>query len=346
MHEPLLRAELVACSEDEHRLLLTMHEIVLDGWGALVLFGRLGELYEGLADGRTAEQASDGEAVFDAYLEWERRFTASPDMTAQGEFWRRTLEPPLPVLELPLDRPRPAVPSFRGAIAETVLEPEVVSRLDEVCADVGVTRFTAILAAFALALTYHAGEDEVVIGAPMANRDTREQIGVVGFLLNMLPLRVEPRPELSAREYLEEVGELVAGAFAASDYPFAWMLRDLVRPERDASRAPVFQVMLNMLNYPEQRTRFDGVGFEFVELDTGFTKYDCSLYVQEAGAGALLLQLAFQTELFERRSAERFLESTRLALEGMISAPETTLASLDLLPGWDRELLLSETTGG
>ena len=342
LRDPLLRAELVTMSDDEHRLLLTMHEIVLDGWGALVLFDRLGTLYEGAAAGTPV----DGEAAFAAYLDWEQGFLDSPEVQEQAGFWRRTLAPPLPVLELPTDHPRPPLPSFRGEIVETVLEPDVVVRLDGMCNEVGVTRFTAILAAFALALTYHAGTDEAIVGAPMANRDNPEQIGVVGFLLNMLPLRVAPRLELPARTYLAEVGELVAGAFAASDFPFARMLRDVAQPARDSSRTPVFQVMLNMLNYPKQRTSFGGVRFDFVELDTGFTKYDCSLYVQEAGAQTLLLQLAFQTDLFAQRSAARFLESTRLALEAIVSTPDTPLGSLDLLPSWDRELLLTEVTGG
>jgi non-ribosomal peptide synthetase component F len=227
---------------------------------------------------------------------------------------------------------------------EHVLTPDEVRRLDELCARAGITRFVVILAAFALVLDYYSGDEEVVIGAPMANRDTPEQIDVVGFLLNMLPLRLRPDVESDVLTLLAQTGNTVTQAFDASDFPFSVMLQDVASVPRDMSRSPVFQVMFNMLNYPPDRATYDGVRFGFVELDTGYTKYDCALYAQPQDQGSLALQLAFQTDLFDPPTGGRLLESVVSALEQMSRRPEALAGSLDLLPRSDRELLNSESS--
>lgn len=341
--DPLLRAQLVRMSPEQSRLLVTMHEILLDGWGATLLFRRLGELYEAPECPSPRGIDRDGRQ-FDRYVAWERRHLRSREVQAQEEHWRRLLGGELPVLNLPTDRPRPATLSYEGGLVEHVLAPDEAGRLDELCARAGVTRFVVILAAFALVLDYYSGDEEVVIGAPMANRDTPEQIDVVGFLLNMLPLRLRPDVDADVLTLLTQIGETVTQAFDASDFPFSAMLRSVASVPRDMSRSPVFQVMLNMLNYPPDRTTYDGVRFSFVELDTGYTKYDCALYAQPHGRGGLALQLAFQTDLFDPATGSRLLESIVAALEQMSRRPEASAGSLDLLPRSDRELLSSQSS--
>jgi hypothetical protein len=343
--EPLLRTTLYRFAPDEHRLLVTMHEILLDGWGALVLFGRLGDLYATLAGRPDLDADPRRRELFARYLRWQERHHASAEVQAAGRHWEAGLADALPVLDLPTDRPRPAFPSFRGGLIEQVLPPASARAVNQQCAAVGVTPFMLMLGAFALTLTYHAGEQEVVVGAPMANRDTEHQVDVVGFLLNMLPLRVTTEPGHTVGEFLDLVRRTVLDGLAASDYPFAWILRKLNNLPRTLDRAPVIQVMLNMLNYPVQAGRHDGVDFRFVEMDTGFTKFDCALYVQPHGATGLLLQLAYQTDLFDRETAERLLAGVLLAVDALTGDTTRPIGEIDLLPADERQLLDSFTRG-
>lgn len=344
--EPLLRAALYRFGDGHHQMLVTMHEILLDGWGAQVLFGRLGVLYAALADGENLAPDAQRRDAFAHYLHWQQAHLDGQEVQQAGRYWAANLAGTLPVLELPTDRPRPAFPSFRGGLIEQLLPGETTRRLHRRCAELGITPFTLILGAFALVLTYHAGADEVVIGAPMANRDTEHQLDVTGFLLNMLPFRIAVAPDMTVGEYLDCLRRTVLDGLAASDFPFSAMLRQLDNLPRSLDRAPVFQVMLNMLNYPVPAGRHDDIEFRFVEMDTGFTKYDCALYVQPHGDTGLLCQLAYQTDLFDNSTAIRWLAGVTAAVDALAGESGGLIGTIELLPPNENELLEHFSSGG
>ncbi|WP_165495085.1 condensation domain-containing protein [Actinomadura roseirufa] len=342
---PSLRARLFAFGGGEHRLLVTMHEILLDGWGATVLFQRLADLYE-----RTARPgaAPDPERAgrYDRYLDWHADLLRTPEVAEAGAYWRRRLAGELPVLDI-AGNPRPARPTYRGGIVEAVVGADASGRLRAAAARAGCTPFVLLLAAYALALTYYADADEVVIGAPMANRERPEQAGVPAFMLAMLPLRVRIDDGATLASFTGTVRDLVLDACAAADHPFGWTLRHLTAASRSEAVTPVFQTMINMLAYPARDAAADGVSFRFVELDTGFTKYDCALYVQPHGPDALLVQFSHQRELLDTATARNVLDSTLLALRALVDSPETHIRALDLLPGPSSESRAqAETTIG
>ncbi|MEV7713987.1 amino acid adenylation domain-containing protein [Streptomyces sp. NPDC088270] len=332
--EPALRTGLFRLPDGQHRLLVTMHELLLDGWGATVLFQRLAELYEQRPAGPDPERATR----YDRYLDHLTERLATEEVAEAGEYWLRRLAGELPALQI-AQRPRPATPTYRGEITEAVLDEELSRRLRDTAVAASATAFVPLLAAYALALGYYSDADEVIVGAPMAGRERPETADVPAFTLAMLPLRLNLDPAASLAEFTAQVRETVYDAYAAAEHPFGWTLRRLPAASRSSSATPVFQTMLNMLPYPARATTASDVRFRFVELDTGYTKYDCALYVQPHGPGQLLLQYAYQRELLDAPAARNVLESTLIALRALTDperAEHTTVRSLDLLPGDDQ----------
>ncbi|MFF4673359.1 amino acid adenylation domain-containing protein [Streptomyces sp. NPDC001279] len=331
--EPALRAELFRLPGGQHRLLVTMHELLLDGWGATVLFQRLAELYERRPGAPDPERA----ARYDRYLDHLEARLATEEVAEAGEYWQRRLEGELPALQI-AQKPRPVAPTYRGGITEAVLDEDLTRRLRDTALSASATVFVPLLAAYALALGYYSDADEVIVGAPMAGRERPEAAEVPAFTLAMLPLRLPVDPSVTLADFTARVAKTVYDAYAAAEYPFSWTLRRLPAASRSSAATPVFQTMLNMLPYPARATTAAGVGFRFVELDTGFTKYDCALYVQPHGPERLLLQYAHQQDLLDAPAARNVLESTLIALRALTDpgrARHTTIRSLDLLPGGD-----------
>lgn len=332
--QPAFRPTLVRFSSDEYRLLVTMHEILLDGWGAIMLISRFAELY-----GTPGSSRPSGPGDFRRYLDWESANLRSERIAEAARYWSSELSGTQSVLTLPIDRPRARIPSYRGALVQHVLRERELQALEVTCSRAGATRFMVLLAAFGMALAYYGNCEEVTVGVPISNRDSPAQASVVAFLLNMLPLRLVPRLHTSCSSYLTHVRDKVLRAFSVSDYPFSWMLREQNQLSRAVNQTPVFQVMLNVLNYPQPPLSAAGVAFEFIELESGFTKYDCSLYAQPHGDGSLLLQLAYQTDLFDETTAARLLESVGRAICALGEQPDAHVGEADLLPGADLALL-------
>ncbi|MFG2628282.1 amino acid adenylation domain-containing protein [Streptomyces sp. NPDC048473] len=331
--EPALRTELFRLPGGQHRLLVTMHELLLDGWGATVLFQRLAELYEQ----QPAQPDPERATRYDRYLDHLEARLATEEVAEAGEYWLRRLAGDLPALQI-AQKQRPAAPTYRGEITETVLDERLSQRLRQTALSASATAFVPLLAAYALALSYYSDADEVIVGAPMAGRERPETAEVPAFMLAMLPLRLNIDPAATLAEFTAQVRETVYDAYAAAEHPFGWTLRRLPAASRSSSATPVFQTMLNMLPYPARATTASDVGFRFVELDTGYTKYDCALYVQPHGPGQLLLQYAYQQELLDAPAARNVLQSTLIALRALTDqerAEHTTIRSLDLLPGDD-----------
>ncbi len=333
-NEPVFRMRAFVMSDREHRILVTTHEVMLDGWGATVLYRRLAELYG------QSEPAPDPAQRdrYDRYLDWQEAALASPAVAASGEHWRRELAGELPVLALD-DRPRPQHLSYRAGMVERVIDAGVMRRIRALSARDGRTPFPYLLTAYAIALCFYTNDDEVVIGAPIANRANPEQVDIASFLLNMLPFRIPVGPDTTAGELLDQVSEQVVAGIAASNYPFGWVQRDLPPAPRGSANTAVFQTMLNMITYPAHRVIEGELEFTFTELDTGYAKYDCELYVQHHGTDELLAQFLHQTDIISEQTANRLLDSTLLALDVVVFAPHLPVVEIDLLSATDRDAL-------
>ncbi|HYH78372.1 MAG TPA: amino acid adenylation domain-containing protein, partial [Longimicrobium sp.] len=245
---PLIRGRLVQVGDDDHVLLITMHHIVSDGWSMGVFTRELGALYGAFREGRPdplpplAVQYAD-------YGAWQRRWVEGELLREQAEYWTRTLAGAPELLELPADRPRPARQDFTGATVALVLGEELTARLKALGARHGTTLYMTLLAGWAAVLSRLSGQDEVVVGTPTANRGREEIEGLIGFFVNMLPVRVELSDAPTVAALLARVRERALGAQHHQDIPFEQVV-ELVQPARSMAHAPLFQAMFTWQNAP------------------------------------------------------------------------------------------------
>ncbi|HSF39107.1 MAG TPA: non-ribosomal peptide synthase/polyketide synthase [Thermoanaerobaculia bacterium] len=320
---PLLRARLLWLGE-EWALLLTVHHIVADGWSLGLLTRELGAAYRGLALPELPVQYAD-------YAVWQRSWLSGAVLDAQIAYWREKLADP-PALDLPTDRPRPAVQTWRGAGVPHTLAPELTGRLAALARREGATLFMVLLAAFSALLARLSGQDDVVVGAPVAGRVREETEPLVGCFLNNVALRTSLSGTPSFRELLARARATALEAYAHQDVPFEKLLEELA-PKRDLSRTPIFQVFLNMLNFPaEEGPAEEGAGGGF---DDAFTpevpaKFDLTIYASEGG-GALHLNFVYNAGLFDRGRVEEMARQLEILLARAAEAPEARIGEVSLV---------------
>lgn len=333
----LFRIQLFKLSEDEHATLLTMHEIILDGWATCVIIRELGELYNGFIKG-VESPLPDLSLKFSDFVVWEGENLERNALKEQEDYWTGKLSGELPILDLATDRPRPISPTFLGKSHGALLDAELSSQIHKLSRQEGTTLFVVILAAFYKTLHRYTGQDDLIIGAPLANRSHKDTEDIVGFFLNMLVFRTNLSGDSSFSDLIHCVRETVTEGITRSDYPFIWLL-EKVSAVRNPSIAPVFQVMLNMLSFPQVTLQYNDLEMGFRELETGYTKYDLSLYAQEQG-DQIYLQLSYLTDLFDDEAALRILKNMVALLKSAVANPAARMSQLDGLTEDEKKTIL------
>jgi non-ribosomal peptide synthetase component F len=240
--------------------------------------------------------------------------------------WRELLSQVPPALDLPADRPRPARQTFAGDVVPVSVPGDVTAALTRLGLEEGATLFMVLLAAYAVLLARTSGQPELVIGTPVAGRPAAELERLIGFFVNMLPLRADLSGRPTFRELLRQVRETTLSAFAVQHVPFERLVEEL-QPERDLSRTPLFSTMLALQNLPAARLELPGLRAERVFGPTGMAKYDLSLVLTPAGDG-LDGALDYNTDLFDAGTAERFVEHLQIVLRGIAAEPDTRVDDL------------------
>jgi amino acid adenylation domain-containing protein len=340
---PLLRAALVHLGGREHRLLLTLHHIVSDGWSQGVLVREVSALYRALAAGEVPDLPEPPVQYAD-FARWQRDWLRDGVLETQLAWWRRALGETHPVLELPLDRPRPPRRTHRGGRREVRIAaapPAPAAALRRLVRGEGATPFMGLLALFQALLHRYGGQaPEIRVGTPVANRRWEEIEGLIGFFVNTLVLRAGFTSETSLRALLPEVRETALGAFAHQDVPFERLVEEL-QPERDLSRTPLFQAMFVLQNAPAPRLDLPGLSLAVSEVDNGTAKFELTLSLEETGDG-LLGWIEYNSDLFDIPTVERFAASFGRLLEAAVADPDRPLAGLPLLGEAGRLQLLAE----
>lgn len=335
----LFRIQLFKLSETEHAALLTMHEIILDGWATCVMIRELGELYNGFIKGE-ASPLPDLAVKFSDFVLWEGETLQRDALKEQEDYWREKLAGELPILDLATDRPRPMSPTFLGKSHGVLLDADLSNQIHRLSRQEGTTLFVVILAAFYKMLHLYTGQDDLIIGAPLANRSHKDTEDIVGFYLNMLAFRTDLSGDPSFIDLIRRVRETVTDGITRSDYPFIWLL-ETVSAVRNPSIAPVFQVMLNMLSFPQVTLQYNDLEMGFRELETGYTKYDLSLYAQEQG-DRVYLQLSYLTDLFDDEAADKVLKNMVALLNSAIANPAARMSRLDVLTEAEKKTILTQ----
>jgi amino acid adenylation domain-containing protein len=334
----LFQGQLFKLSEDEHQLLLSFHEIVLDLWGLSILVRDLTSLYhQSVAGGLPSLPPAS--MTFRDYARWEQQNIRRDTLQQQEAYWREQLDGELPVLQLPTDRPRPTLPSYKGASKSIVLSAEESRNIRQLSSNHDATLFMTLLGAFNILLRAYSGQDDIVIGAPIANRTNEGVEDLAGFFLNMLPLRTRIDDDPRFTDLLGSVRETVTGAICNAEYPFMWML-EAADVKRDLSVTPVFQVMFNMLNLPQASSHAGDLEITYNEIDTPYIKYDLCLYAQEHD-DQIYLELSYLTDLFDETTIDRLLENYRVLLNSLVADPELPVSKLTLLSETERETLVN-----
>ncbi|WP_405655597.1 non-ribosomal peptide synthase/polyketide synthase [Streptomyces sp. RK9] len=337
---PLLRARLVRLAAAEHVLVLAVHHIATDGWSLGVLGRDLGELYAAACADRAPELPALPVRYAD-YAAWQRARTEQAD--EQLAYWRDTLEGIAP-LELPTDRPRPAVRTRDGALVTFALPAALTERLRATGRAADTTLYTTLLTACQVLLARWTGQRDIAVGTVTAGRERAELHDVVGMFVNTLVLRGTIDLELTFRQLLGRARATTLDAFAHQDVPFERVV-DEVKAERDTSRTPLFQVMVALHNLGAEAPALTGLDVEAVRPEVRHATFDLAFDFVEHDGG-VTGHLEFNTGLFDTVTAERLAAQLSLLLEGAAADPDRVVGALPLLTAAERDQVLGEWQGG
>ncbi|HKV08300.1 MAG TPA: amino acid adenylation domain-containing protein, partial [Thermoanaerobaculia bacterium] len=326
---PLFRTTLLRLSPEVHDLLVNAHHVVTDGWSVQILAKELVTLYEAFAAGRPSP-LPELPAQYADFARWQRKRLSGAELERQVGYWRKRLGDDPPALDLPLDRPRPALQTYRGASVSTVLPRNLSEGIRRLGLASQASLFMILLAAFEVLLSRQSGQDDVLVGTPMAGRVRSDVEGLIGFFLNTLVLRTDLSGHPTFRELLLRVRETAVGAYAHQEVPFEKLLA-VLQPERDLSRTPLFQVFFNLASFPDLGVRLPG-GLTVEPLDSGEaeSKFDLTVYAAETGDG-IRLHLVYNADLFDAPRMEEMLRQYRAVLERVVEDPEARVDEIPLV---------------
>jgi len=336
---PLLRATLVRSAAEAHTVLLTMHHIVSDGWSMGVLVRELGALYAAFLGGQPSP-LPELPIQYADFAAWQRRHLAGALLEAELAWWRGELSGMPPALELPADHPRPAERSVRGAVHAFAIAREGLDGLVELSQRQGATLFMTLLAGFAGLLQRATGEDDLVIGTPIAGRTWMETEPLIGFFVNALALRLDLAGTPVFSELLRRVRDTTLAAYAHQEVPFERLVEELA-PERDRSRPPLFQVVLAFQNAGADRLALPGLDVEVSPLSTGTAKFELSLVLTETAEG-LTGAIEHSRDLFDDPTIARLAGHFARLLAAAVADPFQPVRELPLLAEGERHQLLAE----
>ncbi|MCP4664695.1 MAG: amino acid adenylation domain-containing protein, partial [bacterium] len=355
---PPLRAALLRLADtpegEESLLLVTVHHIAFDGWSIGVFLDELAALYQAFS-ARLPSPLPELAVQYADFSEWQRHWLAGEVLETQLAYWREQLAG-LPVLELPLDRPRPAVQSFRGTVEGLRLPAELGHGLTELSRRHGTTGFMTLLTAFQALLGRYTGQVDLAVGTAIANRTRAELEGLLGFFVNTLVLRGDlsrgpEHREATFGQLLARVRNVTLDAYAHQDLPFEMLVEDLA-PERDLGYNPLFQVFFVLQNAPRVPPEGDkwGVARRLApELEMGLepvaadeAKFDLTLVMEEEEEGGIRGEVQYSTDLFDATTIRRLARHFRTLLAGMVADPDRRLSELPLLAAAERHALVCE----
>ncbi|RMN29860.1 Non-ribosomal peptide synthetase, terminal component, partial [Pseudomonas coronafaciens pv. zizaniae] len=336
---PLIRGSLVRLSDEEHVLLLTMHHIVSDGWSMGILTRELGALY---ASGCQDEAAPLPPLLiqYADYAMWQRSWLSGEVLHKQSTYWQTALLDAPALLMLPADRVRPAQQDYTGASVAVVLDATLSNELKTLSRRHGTTLFMTLLAGWATVLSRLSGQDEVVIGSPVANRMSAEVEGLIGFFANTLALRVDVSDDPTVEALLSRVKACTLAAYEHQDLPFEQVV-ELLKPVRSLSHSPLFQAMLSWQNMPTAELAIDGLELTLLDSVVRTTKYDVSLDLAEV-EGRIVGSLEYATALFDRDTAQSYVAYLERVLRAMVENERQVVGAIKLLGETERRQVLVE----
>jgi amino acid adenylation domain-containing protein len=341
-HGPLIRALLLRLGEQEHIFLMTMHHIITDGWSVGVMHREFMDLYEAFAAGRPSPLL-EPKIQYPDYAVWHRQWFQGEVYESQLKYWKNQFKTLPPPLELPTDHPRPLIQAhkaFRGSKRKLALSQELTQKLKELCQKEEATLFMVLLAVYHVLLHRYTGEEDIVVGSPIAGRCLAETESLIGLFVNALALRVDLSGNPSFSELLRRVKEVALGAYANQDLPFETLVKEL-HPDRTLARNPLFQVMFVLQSESIPTLELPGLIVSQVHVENVAANFDLTLDAVERD-GQLECLLESNADLFDDDRITRLLGHFQNLLEGIVAKPQTRISDLPLLSESERHQLLVE----
>jgi alpha-ketoglutarate-dependent taurine dioxygenase len=335
---PFLRVTLLRMSAEEHVLLLTMHHIISDAWSTGILIRELATLYVAYSGGRTSPLAELSVQYAD-YAVWQREWLNGEVLERQLDYWRKELSGAPPILNLPTDRPRTAIKGYRGGNYSFVLPEALTAALRALSRSCEVTVFNTLLAAFQTLLYRTTAQDDIVVGANIANRNHAGTESLIGFFINMLALRADLAGDPSFRELLSRARKVTLGAYAHQDLPFDKLIEEL-QPERIPGISPLFQVVFNYYA-PEPFQQIPGLKLEPLSFDYGVGRFDLSLIMSDR-EGTLSGVWKYSTELFDADTVARIHGHFETLLQSITAQPDARLSTLEMVTRAEQEQRMAD----
>ncbi len=336
---PLLRTKILRLTSEEHFILLTMHHIISDGWSMRILIREVTKLYQAFVSGDPAPLPPLPIQYTD-YTLWQREWLQGEILEKQQHYWKSQLADSPSSLELPTDRPRPAMLSSRGAHLSFEIPLDLSRAVREYAQLEDATLFMILLSAFQVLLYRYTGQTDISVGTPVANRTRDEIEDLIGFFVNTLVMRGDLSGNSSFNSFLREMKEVTLSAYAHQDLPFEALV-EMLRPVRDMSHSPLFQVMFALDNMPLERVTLPGLSLIPLDAESGTTKFDLTLTIHD-GLDTLHGSVEYNTDLFDPSTIERFVDHYCVLLESILKAPGKRIDELAILSPNEKNQILIE----
>ncbi len=335
---PLLRTTLLRLKDDEHVFLLTIHHIISDGWSMDVINHELEVLYSAFSSG-IQSQLSELPIQYADFAEWQDGWFKDGKLENQINYWKAQLDGAPSTLELPNDYPIPTVQSFKGAVQSMILSTDICEDLKKISRQENVTLFMTMLSAFQILLYRYTGQNDIVVGSPIANRTRIEFAKLIGFFVNTLVLRGDFSGNSTFREYLRQVREVTLDSYGSQDLPFEKLVEEL-NPERTLSHSPLFQVLFAFQNAPTSSLELSGLSVVHLKYSGETSKFDLSMFVIDTEQEGMKVHIEYSTALFDSATIKRMLGHYHVLLEGIIANTGQRISDLPLLKELERDQLL------
>jgi len=336
---PLIRMHLLTVSDDDHVLMLMMHHIISDAWSLNIISQELIACYQARCEG-TVATLPELPLQFSDYSWWQRQWLTDTELKTQLDFWRKTLAGAPEVLELPADRTRPARPTNRGGRVQQRFPKALTDKLKELAKQENSTLFMVLLAACDLLLSRYSGQEDIVVGTPIAGRDRTELEGLVGFFINNLVLRTDLSGNPSFRGLVGRARDTALDAYAHQSLPFEKLVEEL-QPARNMSHTPIYQVLFMLQNAPLDSGGFADLATEGLGFDYGTAKFDLTVATIENTDG-LAAEFEYNKDIFDHATIERMVEHFGLLLEGITANPDLPIGQYELLSKAEQQKILIE----
>ena len=336
---PLIRLKLYLLNDEKYLLLLVVHHTIADGWSLGVFLRELIFFYKGIANGKNTELPGLPIQYTD-YAYWQTNRMRGEVSSNAMAYWKKNLTGELPDLQLPTDRLRGARQTFSGGTYRFVLSKEMMESLDKLSREEDITLFMILLTSFYILLHRYSGQDDILIGTPVANRNQQELENLIGVFINTLVLRINNSDDLNFRELLRQVRNVCLDAYAHQDLPFEKLVEEL-KPQRDLSRTPLFQAVFNMQNSPMPELETPGFGIGFMDIDRGVSQFDLTLMMSVMD-GQCHGTVEYNRDLFTPVTITRMFQAFQMLLEDAMIHLESPVSRLQLMTKEEQYYIVNE----